>query len=261
MKLLHRLKQLIKTTDTHPQQSSSKPSARFYRLKTRLKDTLSRSLFSQPSSKPVTDTNNQPQSEAKLDSQALPHPVTDTLKAWVTAQGWQYEHKAVDIADTQIHHLILSFVDRSSEWTCVFRINEKTQLVSIYGILADTVPPSHYASMLMAMSLANLNIPFGNLELDPHDGEVRSKVALDAEYTPLTHDALMCHLQGVAGMSELAAKLYADVMSEDAPSPVVLDYLPDTNDLAVHPDDDAPAMHDEVDGEKRKFFLATTQYQ
>lgn len=197
--------------------------------------------------KNIFKPRNQP---ASSPSQALPihhYPVTQRVMTWLDAQDWHYEHKKSE-HDSRTHHLIMSFTDNSADWTCVFRINERTQMLSIYGILPDIVPLSHYAPMLTKIAYANLNISFGNIELDPTDGEVRVKMSIDAEFSPLNDRALGCYLQGVASLTELAQKIFNEVMVELEPSPLVHDYL-------ETPEYEADAQTDS------EFFMPTQQAQ
>lgn len=176
-------------------------------------------------------------------------PITDHIIQYLKRHGWQYEARSNDGTITpQIHHLIILFSYTKYQWSCVFRINETSQLVSIFGILPEVVPDSHFAMMLMAIAKANLSIPFGSIELDPTDGEVHTKVSLDAEFTPLSDNALGVHLQGVVSLTELAQRLYDDVLYEADPSPIVTDYL-------QHPTD--AHTKDLLD----QYFEPTDQYQ
>lgn len=190
---------------------------------------------------PDTDNNPQP-------SNSSPHPITDRITTWLVAQDWHYEHRKPNPkTDGRTHHVILTFTDNSSDWTCVFRINEQNQLVAMFGVLAQTVPPSHYAPMLMKIAHANLNIAFGSIELDPTDGEVRVKMSVDAEFSTLSDKALACYLQGLSGLTELAGRLFNEVVAELEPSPIVHDYLEMPDELELH-----------SDGE---FFIPTHQAQ
>lgn len=232
MKLLKKLKQLLNIDA--PQDDTAKPI----------------------STQTLTDTDN-PMANVKPSPNTLEHlPITSAIANWLDSHGWQLEHRPSDAYGmmpsgvAQVHHLIVPFGDGVDEWTCVFRINERTKLVSVFGVLTDVVPLSHYAPMMMAIAMANLGIPFGNLEMDPTDGEVRAKVSFDAEFTNLDDHTLDCYLQGVASLTELAQKLYHDVMNEQEPSPVVLDYL-----NAPFTSNDT---HDETSGQ---FFEPTQQYQ
>lgn len=176
-------------------------------------------------------------------------PITDHIIQYLERHGWQYEVRSNDGTITpQVHHLIVVFSYTKYQWSCVFRINETSQLVSIFGILPEVVPDSHFAMMLMEIAKANLSIPFGSIELDPTDGEIHAKVSLDAEFTPLSDNALGVHLQGVASLTELAQRLYDDVLYEDDPSPIVTDYL-------QHPTD--AHTKDLLD----QYFEPTDQYQ
>lgn len=159
-----------------------------------------------------------------------PHPITTHIKNWLDGQQWHYEHRTPSDKDSQIHHLILSFADQQSDWTCVFRINEQNQLVAIFGVLPDTVPLSHYAPMMMKVAQANLNIAWGSIELDPSDGEVRTKMSVDAEFDTLSDKALGCYLHGVANLTETAQRLFHETMSESEPSPLLYDYLENSSD-------------------------------
>ena len=232
MKLLKKLKQLLNLNT--PQDDAPKPI-----------------------SEPVLPDADSQMPTAKPNPSTLEHlPITSAIAEWLNQHGWQLEHRPSDAYGmmpsgvAQVHHLIVPFGDGGDEWTCVFRINEHTKLVSVFGVLTDVVPLSHYAPMMMAIAMANLGIPFGNLEMDPTDGEVRAKVSFDAEFTNLDDHTLDCYLQGVASLSELAQKLYHDVMSEQEPSPIVLDYL---NTPFASND-----THDETSGQ---FFEPTQQYQ
>lgn len=158
-------------------------------------------------------------------------PLTMHIMAWLDRQNWRYEHRKPDNKNKQTHHIILNFTDNTSDWTCVFRINEGNQLISMFGVLPDTIPPSHFAPMLMKIAHTNTNIAFGSLELDPTDGEIRTKMSVDAEFSTLSDKSLGCYLQGTAGLVELAQRLYDDVLSEAEPSPFWHDYLPDISEL------------------------------
>lgn len=162
------------------------------------------------------------------------HPITTRIMTWLDDQAWTYEHKP-PIGETRIHHLMLGFVDTGQEWTCVFRINESNQLVSVFGVLEDMVPVSHYVSALMAIAKANLAISHGSIELDPSDGEVRAKMAFDGEFTKISDHALACHLQAVAGLTELARSVVMMVMADDEPSQYVGDYLFDKESTPQDP--------------------------
>lgn len=173
------------------------------------------------------------------------HPVTTQIMAWLDGQNWKYDHRP-PTDDSQTHHLVLGFTDNENDWTCVFRINENNQLVVMFGVLDDSVPASHHTAMLMEIVKTNLNINFGGIEFDPTDGEVRTKVAFDAEFVALSDKALGCYLQAVAGLTQIARDIIKTVLADDEPSQRISDY--------VEISDEIKAV---VDDEKRTFFLPT----
>lgn len=174
-------------------------------------------------------------SPPSTDNQA---PVTTRIMAWLDSQGWQYEHRKPNIKNGRTHHLILNLTDQSLDWTCVFRINENNQLIAIFGILPNTVPPSHFAPMMMKIAYANTSISFGSIELDPTDGEVRVRMSVDGEFGILSDKAISCYLQGVASLTEMAQHLYDEVMKETEPSPFWHDYVSDAPESEESPRDD-----------------------
>lgn len=212
-----------------------------------------KSLFA----KPQTDnqTTNQPADTGtpavspKDETKALnvasgTHPITTQIMTWLDKQDWKYDHRTPSEGET--HHIIMGFTDRENDWTCVFRINEENQLVTIFGILENSVPVSHYTAILMELAKVNLNVSFGGIEFDPTDGEVRAKVAFDVEFNALTDKSLGCYLQAVAGLTEVARGIMHIVMMDDEPSQFAGDYI----DVG----DEVRAV---VDDEKRTFFLPT----
>lgn len=176
------------------------------------------------------------------------HPITSQIMTWLDKQDWKYDHRTP--SEGHIHHLIMGFSDRENDWTCVFRINEENQLVTIFGILENSVPVSHYTAMLMELAKMNMNVGFGGIEFDPTDGEVRAKVAFDVEFSPLSDKALGCYLQAVAGLTEVARNIMHIVLADDEPSQFAGDYI----DVG----DEVRAV---VDDEKRTFFLPTQTTQ
>lgn len=199
--------------------------------------------------------NTVPTEEAAIDDTAVSCEKTEVpalvgiITAWFDKQGWKYEHRP-PAHDRAVHHLILGFADKGHEWTCVFRIQEENQLVTMFGILEDTLPVTHYMAILMAFAKTNLNISYGNLELDPTDGEVRVKLAFDGEFTKVDETSLGCYMQAVAGMTELARNIIGEVMAEDSPSQFAGDYLDVSDEITAKVGDD-----------KQAFFVPTRTQQ
>lgn len=212
-----------------------------------------KSLFAKPqtdnqATNQPTDTGTpavSPKDETKaLNVASGTYPITTQIMTWLDKQDWKYDHRTPSEGET--HHIIMGFTDRENDWTCVFRINEENQLVTIFGILENSVPVSHYTAILMELAKVNLNVSFGGIEFDPTDGEVRAKVAFDVEFNALTDKSLGCYLQAVAGLTEVARGIMHIVMMDDEPSQFAGDYI----DVG----DEVRAV---VDDEKRTFFLPT----
>ena len=176
------------------------------------------------------------------------YPITSQIMTWLDKQDWKYDHRTP--SDGETHHIVMGFSDRENDWTCVFRINESNQLVTVFGILENSVPVSHYTAMLMELAKLNVNVGFGSIEFDPADGEVRAKVAFDVEFNALTDKSLGCYLQAVAGLTEVARNIMHIVLADDEPSQFAGDYI----DVG----DEVRAV---VDDEKRTFFLPTRTAQ
>lgn len=160
-------------------------------------------------------------------------PITNQIIQWLKKNHWLYHYgnntnkQSNDLSGNSqsTHHLIVPFEDKDFDWNCVFYINEKSQIISIYGMLSNTVPKSYFAPALMLIATSNLSIPFGNLELDPTNGELRAKIAFDAEFTALNDDVLNCHIKGLGVLTKLAFTIFQEIQQEE-PSLLVLDYLP-----------------------------------
>lgn len=173
-----------------------------------------------------------------------PHPITTQIMTWLDKHEWTYEHR--EPSEGQVHHVILGFKDRDYGWTCVFRINESNELVVVMGILDVIIPTSHHTAMLMALTKANLGITFGGIDFDPNDGEVRAKIAIDAEFTTLNDKSLGSYLQALAGLTQLAQNSAKAVLEDSTPSQFVGDYVEMTDEVISVLDD-----------EKQVFFLPT----
>ena len=173
------------------------------------------------------------------------HPITTQITTWLDKQAWKYEHRPLEDGE-QMHHVILGFTDRENDWTCVFRINEDTQLVTIFGVLEGGVPISHYTAVLMELAKVNISIAVGGIEFDPADGEVRVKFSVDTEFSQLSDKTLSCYLHIVAGLTEVARNVVQTVLLDDEPSQFARDYV----DLG----DEIKTV---IDDEKWVFYLPT----
>lgn len=192
------------------------------------------------SQKKKSADNNSPQKSTKENLQNPMteelHLITTRIMAWIDSHGWQYRHKTLE-SDKDIHRLVLGFAEQDGHWLCVFRINERSQIVSILGLLEKDVPSDHHQAMMMAVAKTNLEIQYGSIEFDPIQGELGAKLAFDTEFSQLSDRALLSYLQVMAGLVELTKELFDKVLCAD-------------DDKEVQMDDD-----------KKRFFLPTNTYQ
>lgn len=171
-------------------------------------------------------TSNQDTDEiTELKTQLLNHlpqelpeylrPITSTITQWLSGQNWHFQSHDPHPDDSfRTHHLTLTFGEKDYDWNCVFRINEKNQLVTIYGVLLLSVPKSHYLNALWHISQANHHTSFGGIELDLNSGDIRAKISFDAEFTHINERTLSIYMQGLSGLVELAFDVYQHATNE-----------------------------------------------
>lgn len=173
---------------------------------------------------PQSDT---PSTSDTSDASALHHtasednppqylsPITNHLEAWLTKCNWHYKRHDAEHDDTsRTHHLSFTFGDDGYDWNCVLRISEKNQLVTFYGLLLVEVPASHYLNLMSQFADINTHTSFGSIEFDLRTGDIRVKLAIDAEFTELSERALGTYMQGMAGLVDLAHQVYRQAMDE-----------------------------------------------
>lgn len=198
----------------------------------------------------LPDTLHASQNKPSAD-EAHQLPITNRIKTWLDDQGWRYDHRPPSENASRTHHLILGFTDKNNQdWTCIFRINESNQLVTLFGVIEESIPTYHYAQTMVETSQANMKIGYGNLELDPYDGELRAKVSFDGEFTSISDRALSCYVQAVSGLIDIAYNIIKNTKQNTMFSNNVNDYLEATDEVDVV-----------VDDKHQKFFVATTAKQ
>lgn len=153
------------------------------------------------------------------------HPISSKIVSWAKKNDWKYEHRKPQDDDLQKHYVILGFADQECSWTCAFRVREDNHLVTIFGILDDNVPQSHYMPVLVELTKANLSINYGNIELDLSDGEVRAKFSFDAEFSLMSEQMLDCSFTAVLGLVKLASSIVKDALEDKTPSSSLEEYL------------------------------------
>lgn len=172
--------------------------------------------------------------------------ITPIIMQFLTERQWQFSHtppKSQDIMRT--HHLSMRMRSETFEWGCLFRIQEETQLVAVYGILPFLIPDSHRNAALLLAAQINYDLIIGNIELDLHDGELRFKNALDAEVTGLDDPVLHNLIQSVIAMTSLCHDLFSDLLQTE------------------HPSDDPDVLIQEMrqKAQARQYFMPTHQRQ
>lgn len=175
-----------------------------------------------------------------------PATITNRFREYLNQQHWHYQYHQPKSNDSfGTHHLSLSMKNDSISWVCLFRIQERSQLVAVYGILPFMMPESHrHAAMLLATQL-NYDMMLGNIELDLADGEIRYKSSLDTEATGISDAVISYLIQSVIAMTTVTYELFKELLDNPNPST------------------DIEALLQEIrkQADTRTFFLASEQIQ
>lgn len=146
-------------------------------------------------------------------------PITTRIQQYLNEHQWHFLHHLPKSADHyQTHHLSMRMKNDDISWVCLFRIQERTQLVATYGILPFSIPESHRKAAMLLITQLNYDMILGNLELDLTDGEIRFKTALDIEATGISDAIIHYLLQSVIAMTTVAYELFSDLLESREPS-------------------------------------------
>lgn len=146
-------------------------------------------------------------------------PITARFNDYLTDQHWHFTHhypKAND--ELQTHHLSLRMKNEPINWVCLFRIQERTQLVAVYGILPFSIPDSHRNAAMLLKTQLNYDMILGNIEMDLSDGEVRYKTAIDVEAAGMSDEVIRYLIQSVIAMTTVTYELFNDLLANPNPS-------------------------------------------
>ena len=146
-------------------------------------------------------------------------PITARFNDYLTDQHWHFTHhhpKSND--DLQTHHLSLRMKNEPINWVCLFRIQERTQLVAVYGILPFSVPDSHRNAAMLLKTQLNYDMILGNIEMDLSDGEIRYKTAIDVEAAGMADEVISYLIQSVIAMTTVTYELFNDLLDNPNPS-------------------------------------------
>ena len=146
-------------------------------------------------------------------------PIVDCLKQYFSDKQWHYTHyrpKAKDSTNghPRSHHLSLRMRHKQINCGYLFRVQEKTKLLAIYGILPFLIPESHQSAAMLLITQINYDMLIGSLEMDVNDGEIRYKNAIDVEAVGIDNDIIEHLLQSVVAMTTVANELFGDLIND-----------------------------------------------
>lgn len=223
--------------------------------------------------------NQSPSDEAALDKQPMPdktepagnkegapdsdhyhqYPVTKRFIEWIEDSDWHFVHDTPDEDDKdRTHHLVMGFLSNSDSdnfsWRCIIRIQERNQLVVMYGMITQSISQPHFLDILTTLAQINSKINFGSLELDMNTGNVRAKLAFDAEFTTLSKLMMHSYMQALATMTETCHQIVSVALQDDEPSQTL-------DDLLARHDIDWDTSTDDITDNDVSYFVPTHNKQ
>ena len=145
--------------------------------------------------------------------------IVDYLKQYFNDKQWHYTHYRPRTNDSQqSHHLSLRMRNKQLECGYLFRVQEKNNLLAVYGILPFLVPESHQNAAMLLITQINYDMLIGNLEMDVNDGEIRYKHAIDVEAVGINDHILENLLQSVIAMTTVAYEIFDDLINTQDPA-------------------------------------------
>ncbi|MGM8897532.1 MULTISPECIES: YbjN domain-containing protein [unclassified Psychrobacter] len=161
------------------------------------------------------DTPNQTAEQGRNTDIAI----VDYLKQYFNDKQWHYTHYRPRINDSQqSHHLSLRMRNKQLECGYLFRVQEKNNLLAVYGILPFLVPESHQNAAMLLITQINYDMLIGNLEMDVNDGEIRYKHAIDVEAVGINDHIIEHLLQSVIAMTTVAYEIFDDLINTQDPA-------------------------------------------
>ena len=146
-------------------------------------------------------------------------PIVDYLKSYLEDKQWHYSYYQPRKNDPQnSHHLCLRMRSKKLDCSYLFRVQEKTALLAVYGILPFVIPESHHHAAMLLITQINYDMLIGNLELDIRDGELRYKNAIDVEAVGINDATIEYLLQSVIAMTSVAHEIFSDLIDTRDPS-------------------------------------------
>lgn len=110
----------------------------------------------------------------------------DLVEEYLSQENWGFERDQSGPVD-----IILTGVrTRVSQHRIVIEADEERHVLVIYTFSEPPVPEERRMAVAAYLTRANYGLVLGNFELDFHDGEVRYKMSMDIEDSPLVSGTL-----------------------------------------------------------------------
>ncbi|MEN6669383.1 YbjN domain-containing protein [Psychrobacter sp. B38] len=146
-------------------------------------------------------------------------PIVDVLKHYFDEKQWHYTYYRPKTHDgQQSHHLSLRMQHQQLNCGYLFRVQEKTKLLAVYGILPFLIPETHQSAAMLLITQLNYDMLIGNLEIDINDGEIRYKYAIDVEAVGINNEIIDHLLQSTIAMITVANELFSNLVSNQDPA-------------------------------------------
>ena len=146
-------------------------------------------------------------------------PIVDYLKQYFNDKDWHYSHYRPATNDKQqSHHLFLRVQNKQLDCGYLFRVQEKNNLLAVYGILPFLIPESHQSAAMLLITQINYDMLIGNLEMDINDGEIRYKNAIDIEAIGIDDNIIEHLLQSVIAMTTVTYEIFSDLVNKQNPA-------------------------------------------
>ncbi|VRS08080.1 Uncharacterized conserved protein [Streptococcus pneumoniae] len=99
----------------------------------------------------------------------------------------------------------------------LFRAQEESKLLAVYGVLPFLIPESHQSAAMLLITQLNYDMLIGNIEMDVNDGEIRYKNAIDVEAVGIDEKIIDHLLQSVVAMTTVAHELFSNLVNNQDP--------------------------------------------
>lgn len=170
-----------------------------------------------------TSTSHKHSQTMPSDSSADQHephhtPIVDFLKTYFNDKQWHYTYyQPKTHGGQQSHHLSLRMRHKDLNCGYLFRAQEESKLLAVYGVLPFLIPESHQSAAMLLITQLNYDMLIGNIEMDVNDGEIRYKSAIDVEAVGINEKVVDHLLQSVVAMTTVAHELFSNLINNQDP--------------------------------------------